>query len=100
MKLTKVQKVTRFIVYTSRDLLLLSMLSGILPAIVAGRVYQILGLQEGDEVLDENQKKLFDDIEVLAKFFEEDVITLSQYYEIRSKVVDNYLTKVAEAREE
>ena len=100
MKLTKVQKVTRFIVYTSRDLLLLSMLSGILPAIVAGRVYQILGLQEGDEVLDENQKKLFDDIEVLANFFEEDVITLSQYYEIRSKVVDNYLTKVAEAREE
>ena len=51
-------------------------------------------------MLDENQKKLFDDIEVLANFFEEDVITLSQYYEIRSKVVDNYLTKVAEAREE
>ncbi len=44
MKLTKVQKATRFIVYTSRNLLLLSMISGILPALVTGQVYQILGL--------------------------------------------------------
>ena len=43
MKLTKVQKATRFIVYTSRDLLLLSMISGILPTVMLGLIYQILG---------------------------------------------------------
>lgn len=44
MKLTKLQKVTRFIVYTSRDLILVSFISGILPAMVTGQVYQILGI--------------------------------------------------------
>ena len=43
MKLTKAQKTTRFIVYTSRDLLLLSMISGILPTVMLGLIYQILG---------------------------------------------------------
>ncbi len=43
MKLTKIQKATRFIVYTSRDLLLLSMISGILPTVMLGLIYQILG---------------------------------------------------------
>lgn len=44
MKLTKLQKTTRFIVYRLADLLLLSMITGILPAMVTGQVYQILGL--------------------------------------------------------
>jgi len=42
-KLTKVQKTTRFIVYTIRDLTILSTISGILPAIIAGQIYQNLG---------------------------------------------------------
>ncbi len=50
-------------------------------------------------MLDENQKKLFDDIEILSRMFDEDVITLSQYYEIKSKIVDNYLIKVAVTKE-
>lgn len=44
MGLTKVQKVTRFIVYISRCLILVSFISGILPAIVAGKVFQVLGI--------------------------------------------------------
>jgi len=42
MKLTKVQKTTRFIVYKLRDLLLVSMVSGILPTLMLGQIYQIL----------------------------------------------------------
>lgn len=44
MKLTKLQKATRFIVYTIRDLTLLSMITGILPIYACGMLYQILGL--------------------------------------------------------
>lgn len=44
MKLTKVQRATRFIVYTSRNLMLLSFISGILPAYSCGMLYQILGI--------------------------------------------------------
>lgn len=44
MKLTKVQKATRFIVYSTGNLLLLSMITGILPTIVLGSIYQIFGI--------------------------------------------------------
>lgn len=44
MKLTKVQKTTRFIVYRLADLLLLSMITGILPTVVLGLGCQILGI--------------------------------------------------------
>lgn len=44
MKLTKVQKATRFIVYRLSDLLLLSMITGILPTAMLGLGYQILGI--------------------------------------------------------
>lgn len=44
MKLTKVQKTTRFIVYTARNVILLSLITGILLAIIAGPIYQILGV--------------------------------------------------------
>lgn len=44
MKLTKVQKTTRFIVYTIRDLTLVSTVTGILPTLTLGLVYQILGI--------------------------------------------------------
>lgn len=44
MKLTKVQKATRFIVYSARNLLLLSMITGILPVALLGLGYQILGI--------------------------------------------------------
>lgn len=44
MKLTKVQKVTRFIVHTIGYILLLSLITGILPAFLCGMLYQIFGL--------------------------------------------------------
>lgn len=44
MKLTKVQKVTRFIVYRLADLLLLTTITGILPVTLLGLGYQILGI--------------------------------------------------------
>jgi len=40
MKLTKVQKVTRFIVYT----FIMLTITGILPAFILGNLYQIFGL--------------------------------------------------------
>lgn len=43
MKLTKVQKTTRFIVYSIRNLVLLSLITGILPTFLLGQIYQILG---------------------------------------------------------
>lgn len=42
MKLTKVQKTTRFIVYSIRNLILLSLISGILPTALLVKIYQIL----------------------------------------------------------
>ena len=44
MKLTKIQKTTRFIVYTIRDLTLVSTVTGILPIYLCGMLYQILGI--------------------------------------------------------
>ena len=44
MKLTKVQKTTRFIIYRLGVLLLLSMITGILPMYLCGMLYQILGI--------------------------------------------------------
>lgn len=44
MKLTKVQRTTRFIVYGLGDLFMLSMISGILPTLALGLGYQILGI--------------------------------------------------------
>lgn len=44
MKLTKLQKATRFIIYRLGDLLLLSMITGILPIYLSGMLYQILGI--------------------------------------------------------
>ncbi len=44
MKLTKVQKATRFIVYTTRDLLITSLIIGILPTIWLGLIYLIFGI--------------------------------------------------------
>ena len=41
MKLTKIQKTTRFLVHTAEKILLLSFLTGILPVFVAGQIYQI-----------------------------------------------------------
>lgn len=43
-KLTKVQKTTRFIVYTIRNTFILSIVFGILPAIICGNIYHILGI--------------------------------------------------------
>lgn len=43
MGLTKVQKTTRFTVYTLGILLLLSLITGILPTFLLGQIYQILG---------------------------------------------------------
>lgn len=43
-KLTKVQKTTRFIVYTVRNILLLGLISGIIPAIMCGLLNNLLGL--------------------------------------------------------
>ena len=47
MKLTKVQKTTRFIVYSIGILILLSFISGILPTILLVQIYQILGMYKG-----------------------------------------------------
>ena len=44
MKLTKVQKTTRFIVHSIGSMLLFSLISGLLPAVVIGQTYQILGI--------------------------------------------------------
>ena len=44
MKLTKVQKTTRFIVYMTGKIIMLSLISGILPTFLCGMLYQILGL--------------------------------------------------------
>lgn len=44
MKLTKVQKMTRFTVYSLGILLLLSLITGILPTFLCGIVYRNLGL--------------------------------------------------------
>ncbi len=44
MNLTKVQKTIRFIVYRARDLIVLSFITGILPALMVGHIYQILGI--------------------------------------------------------
>lgn len=44
MKLTKVQKATRFIVYSAGSVLLISTISGILPTILLGLIYQIFGI--------------------------------------------------------
>ena len=40
MKLTKIQKTTRFIVYT----FILLNITGILPTLIAGQIFKILGL--------------------------------------------------------
>jgi len=44
MKLTKVQRTTRFIVYGLGDLFMLSMITGILPTAMLGLIYQIFGI--------------------------------------------------------
>lgn len=44
MKLTKVQKATRFIVYTVGYSLMLSSITGILPVTLLGLIYQIFGI--------------------------------------------------------
>ncbi len=44
MKLTKVQKATRFIIYRLVDLFMLSLVTGILPIYLCGMLYQIFGI--------------------------------------------------------
>lgn len=51
-------------------------------------------------MLIEREKKLFRDVKMLVEFLEDEVITVEQYYENKSKVLDNYLKKITEEKED
>ena len=51
-------------------------------------------------MLIEREKKLLRDVKMLVEFLEDEVITVEQYYENKSKVLDNYLREITEEEEE
>ncbi len=51
-------------------------------------------------MLIEREKKILRDVKRLVEFFDDGVITVEQYYENKSKILDNYLREITEEEEE